>query len=138
MTAGDIYTIAGDGIRGYFGDGGPAPDASLDFPGGVAVDGTGNVAIADLGNNRVRVVAAKTGTFYGVAMTAGNIYSIAGDGVVGYFGDGGQAAQAELNEPAGVAPDAAGNLLISDSGSGRVRVMTPGPAALSPHRPAGR
>jgi len=57
-------------------------------------------------------------------MTAGNIYTVAGDGIPGYFGDGGQAAKAELNIPGGVAPDAAGGLLIADSGSGRVRVVT--------------
>ena len=123
MTAGDIYAIAGTGNHGFFGDGGPALSAELDWPASVVVDGAGNVAIADLRNNRVRVVAAKTGTFYGVAMTARHIYTVAGDGFQGYFGDGRQAAQAELNNPGGVAAGADGSLLIADSGSGRVRVL---------------
>ena len=124
MTAGDIYTIAGSGIRGYFGDGRPAIDASFDGPSGVVVDSTGNVAIGDSANNRVRVVAAKNGTFYGVAMIAGDVYTVAGNGVQGYSGDGGQAARAELDRPGGVALDPVGSLLIADTGSGRVRVLT--------------
>ena len=64
---------------------GPRLTPHLAIPDGVAVDSAGNVAIADLSNNRVRVVAAKTGTFYGLAMTAGNIYTVAGDGGPGVF-----------------------------------------------------
>ena len=124
MTAGDIYTVAGDGDHGFFGDGGPALNAELDWPASVAVDAAGNVAIADLRNNRVRVVAVKTGTFYGHAMTAGDIYTAAGDGFQGYFGDGRQATKAELNNPAGLAAGANGSLLITDGGSARVRVVT--------------
>jgi len=97
--------------------------ADLAIPVGVAVDGAGNVAIADLRNNRVRLVAVQTGAFYGQAMTAGHIYTVAGDGFQGYFGDGRQATQAELNQPGGVAAGAGGSLLIADSGSGRVRVL---------------
>jgi trimeric autotransporter adhesin len=123
MTAGDIYTVAGDGTQGYSGDGGPATSAELNNPGGVAVDGAGNLVIADGGNDRVRVVAASTGTFYGQAMTAGDIYTIAGDGTKGYSGNGGPAASAELNDPQGVAFDSAGNLVIADTGSDRVRVV---------------
>jgi hypothetical protein len=124
MTAGDIYTVAGDGDHGFFGDRGPALNAELDWPASVAVDAAGNVAIADLRNNRVRVVAVKTGTFYGHAMTAGDIYTAAGDGFQGYFGDGRQATKAELNNPAGLAAGANGSLLITDGGSARVRVVT--------------
>jgi hypothetical protein len=123
MTAGDIYAIAGTGNHGFFGDGGPALSAELDWPAGVAVDGAGNVAIADLRNNRVRVVAATTRTFYGVAMTAGHIYTVAGDGFQGYFGDGRQATKAELNNPAGLAAGPNGSLLITDAGSARVRTL---------------
>jgi hypothetical protein len=122
MTAGDIYTIAGNGDHGFFGDGGPALSAELAWPASVVVDRAGNVAIADLRNNRVRVVAAKTGTFYGIAMTAGHIYTVAGDGFRGYFGDGRQATKAELNSPAGLAVRPNG-LLITDAGSGRVRTL---------------
>src|SRR5262249_39234350 len=102
MKGGDIYVIAGNGNPGVSGDGGPATQAELAIPACVAVDGAGNVAIADLRNNRVRLVAVKTGTFYGQAMTAGHIYTVAGDGFQGYFGDGRQATQAELNQPGGV------------------------------------
>jgi secreted PhoX family phosphatase len=73
MTAGHIYTIAGGGTTGL-GNGGPATSAELAGPRGLAVDGAGNLLIADSGNERVRVVAARTGTFYGKAMTAGGAW----------------------------------------------------------------
>jgi sugar lactone lactonase YvrE len=123
MTAGDIYTVAGTGTQGFSGDGGPATSAELNFPQGVAVDAAGNLVVADTGNNRVRVVAARTGTFYAQAMTAGNIYTIAGNGRHGFSGDGGPATKAELG-PSGVAVDAAGNLLIADTGNQRIRMET--------------
>ncbi len=72
------------------------------------MDAAGNLVIADTGNNRVRVVAASTGTFYGQAMTAGDIYTVAGNGTSGFSGDGGPATSAELTSPPGVAVDAAG------------------------------
>ena len=115
MTAGDIYTVAGNGSFGFSGDGGPATKAQLDLPDGVAVDGAGNLLIADSDNNRIRVVAARTGTLYGQAMTAGDIYTVAGNGGTGPLGDGGPATQARLAGPRGVAVDRAGNLLIADS-----------------------
>ena len=71
----------------------------------------------------MRVVAAKTGTFYGQAMTVGDIYTIVGDGTAGYSGDLGPAAQAELDNPEGVAVDDAGNLLIADASNARVRMV---------------
>ncbi len=123
MTAGDIYTVAGDGNFGFSGDGGPATSAELSLPEGVAVDAAGSLLIADTGNARVRVAAARTGTFYGQAMTAGDIYTVAGDGTNGFSGDGGPATSAGLSGPVGVAVDAAGNLLIADTGDGRVRVV---------------
>ncbi len=126
MTAGDIYTIAGDGHQGYSGDGGPATSAELGFPTGVAVDGSGNVLINDFNNNAVRVVAASTGTFYGRAMTAGDIYTLAGDGHPGFAGDGGPAAGSQLDDPDGVAVDSAGNVVIADAGNNRVRVVAAG------------
>ena len=124
MTAGDIYTVAGNGTLGFAGDGGPATSAELNTPQGVAADGAGNLLFADSFNQRVRVVAASTGTFYGQAMTAGDIYTVAGEGRAGFSGDGGPAARAELNAPVGVAADAAGNLLIADTGSNRIRLVT--------------
>src|SRR5205807_2967618 len=91
MTAGDIYTVAGTGTFGFSGDGGPATAAELGSPGQTAVDGAGNLVIADSANDRVRVVAARAGTFYGQAMTAGDIYTVAGTGTGGFSGDGGPA-----------------------------------------------
>ena len=123
MTAGDIYTVAGDGSNAFAGDGGPATAAGLSFPGHVAVDQAGNLVIPDTGHNRVRVVAATSGTFYGQAMTAGDIYTVAGDGTSGLSGDGGPALQAELESPGMTAVDQAGNLLIADRGNYRVQVL---------------
>ena len=122
MTGGDIYTVAGDGTGGFSGDGGPATKAELGA-GGVAVDAAGNLLIADTYNQRIRVVAARTGTFYGRAMTGGDIYTIAGDGTFGFSGDGGPATAAELRSPGGVATDGHGNLLIADTGSNRIRTV---------------
>ena len=133
MTAGDIYTVAGDGSIGFSGDGGPATSAELNRPWGVAVDGAGNIAVADtnygstqfdMGNNRVRVVAAATGTFYGVPRTAGDIYTVAGNGTPGFSGDGHAATAAEIDEPFGVGVGAGGNLLIADVFDGRVRQVS--------------
>jgi DNA-binding beta-propeller fold protein YncE len=121
MTAGDIYTVAGNGTQGFSGDGGPATSAELNHPFGVAADEAGNLVFTDLQNQRVRVVAASTGSFYGQAMTAGDIYTVAGNGRLGFSGDGGPATSAELLDPYGVAVDGAGNLLISDSVNNRIR-----------------
>jgi hypothetical protein len=121
MTAGDIYTLAGGGTS--LGDGGPATDAKLGNPLGVAVDQAGNVLIADTGDNRVRVVAASTGAFYGQAMTAGDIYTVAGNGTAGFFGDGGAGTSAWLSRPSGVAADGT-NLLIADTANSRIRELT--------------
>src|SRR5437763_10323936 len=86
MTAGDIYTVAGTGAQGFSGDGGPATGGGLTVPASAAVDAAGNLVIADYGDNRVRVVAAGTGTYYGQQMTAGDIYTIAGAGAQGLSG----------------------------------------------------
>src|SRR5690348_10724994 len=130
MTAHDIYTVAGNGSAGFSGDGGVATSAELDFPGTVAVDGAGNLVIADSGNQRVRVVADASGTFYRQPMTAGHIYMVASNGSPshqsggqGYSGDAGPALRAQLDFPRGVAVDAAGNLVIADTFSQRVRVV---------------
>src|SRR5215470_10357894 len=123
MTAGDIYTVAGNGTTGFAGDGGPATGAGLDSPRGVTVDGAGNLVIADRGNNLVRVVAATSGTFSGQAMPAGDIYTVAGNGTLGFSGDGGAATSAELASPAQTAVDGDGNLVIADGANGWVRVV---------------
>jgi sugar lactone lactonase YvrE len=122
MTADDIYTVAGNGNGGFSGDGGPATKAGL-TPDSVAVDGAGNLIVADAQDNRVRMVAVKTGTYYGQKMTAGDIYTIAGNGIRGFYGDGGPATAAEFWAPTDVAVDASGNVLISDSNNFRVRVV---------------
>ena len=100
MVAGDIYTVAGfrKGGFGFSGDGGPATKAELNgVVGSVRADHAGNLVLADDENNRVRVVAARTGTFYGVHMTADHIYTVAGNGTVGFSGDGGPATAAEFS-----------------------------------------
>jgi trimeric autotransporter adhesin len=123
MTAGDIYTVAGNATQLYSGDGGQATGAEFNGPFGVALDGAGDVLIADTGNNRIRMTPVTTGTFYGQAMTAGHIYTVAGDGTQGFAGDGGPATAAELFDPSGVAVDAQGNLVIADLGNNRIRVV---------------
>ena len=123
MKAGHIYTIAGTGTSGYSGDGGPGTSAELSGPDGVTADQDGNAVVADTGNSRIRVVAAQSGTFYGQAMTAGDIYTIAGDGERNLTGDGGPAAAAELRLPGGLTTDSAGNLVIADTGNQRIRVI---------------
>ena len=88
------------------------------------MDHAGNIVIADTQDNRVRVIAATTGTFYSVPMTAGDIYTIAGNGTGEFSGDGGPATSAELGAPDGVAVDTAGNLVISDALNMRLRLIT--------------
>jgi hypothetical protein len=121
MTAGDIYTVAGDGQIGFSGDGGPGTSAGVNRPNGGATDTAGNLLIADTFNDRIRVVAASTGTFYGQAMTAGHIYTVAGSGTAGFSGDGGAAVSADLSGPDAVTADGAGGLLIADTGDSRIR-----------------
>jgi hypothetical protein len=122
MTAGDIYTIAGGGTGGL-GDGGPATHAALSSPGGVSLDPHGNVVVSDTGDQRVRVVAATGGRFYGQAMTAGDIYTIAGNGTGGLSGNGGPGTAAELRGPQDAAPDPHGNIVIVDALNNRIRVV---------------
>jgi uncharacterized protein (TIGR03437 family) len=112
---GIITTIAGNGVEAFSGDGGAATNASLSFPLGVAVDRSGNVYIADAGNNRVRRITP-----------GGIIATVAGNGQGRFAGDGSAAAGASLNIPSDVALDAAGNLYIADSGNNRVRTVSTG------------
>jgi sugar lactone lactonase YvrE len=110
-SSGKMITVAGSGQAGYSGDGGPATQAKLDGPLGVAVDAAGDLFIADSLNNRVREVV----------VTTGDIITLAGDGSWSDRGDGGPAAAAELADPHGVVVDASGNLFIADTGKGRIR-----------------
>jgi hypothetical protein len=125
VTAGHIYAIAGTGTAGFSGDGGSASAARMHFPLGVVLDPHGNLVISDTFNNRVRVLAARSGRFYGQTMTTGGIYTIAGADTGGFSGDGGPAAAANLNSPGPLAFDHQGNLLIGDA-SGRLRVLAAG------------
>ncbi|RJX38992.1 hypothetical protein D3P09_15920 [Paenibacillus pinisoli] len=109
-VSGEISTVAGGRGNGYMGDGGPATSARLSYPDGVAVDSIGNLYIADKGNHRIRKVD-----------TSGTISTVAGSGVRGYSGDGGDAELAQLNSPTGVAADGSGNLYISDTANHRIR-----------------
>jgi len=109
-TSGVITTIAGNGTPGYSGDGGAATAAELSYPTGVAVDGSGNIYIADYGNSRLRKVNS-----------SGVITTFAGNGTIGYSGDGGAATAAELYYPYGVAVDGSGNLYIADQYNNRIR-----------------
>ena len=115
VSGGIITTIAGTGTPGYSGDGGQATSAQLYYPEGVAVDGQGNLYIADAYNQRVRKITP-----------AGIITTIAGTGTAGYSGDGGQATSAQLNYPGGVAVDTEGDLFIADESNSRIRKVTPG------------
>ena len=110
-NGGTISTVAGTtGFGGFNGDG-PIATAQLNRPSGVAVDGDGNIVIADWGNNRVRRIAAYGGT----------LVTIAGNGTPGFSGDGPSASLSTLNGPFGVATDGAGIVCIADSGNNRVR-----------------
>jgi trimeric autotransporter adhesin len=110
-SSGTITTIAGNNTVGYSGDSGLATNASLYGPSGVAVDSSGNLYIADAGNNRIRKVAAATGV----------ITTIAGTGTAGYSGDNGAATSATLNKPSAVVEGSTGNLYILDTGNNVVR-----------------
>jgi sugar lactone lactonase YvrE len=111
--AGTITTFAGTGISGFSGDGGPAISARLYAPHGVAVDGQGNVYIADSYNHRVRKVNP-----------SGTITTVAGTGKQGFSGDGGPATSATMTYPLGVGADAQGNVYVLDNN--RVRKVSGG------------
>ncbi|WP_052733139.1 NHL domain-containing protein [Hymenobacter terrenus] len=114
-ATGVITTVAGTSATpGFSGDGGPATGAMLDTPRGVAVDGSGNIYIADVGNFRIRKVSAATGV----------ITTLAGTGTAGFSGDGGPATGAMLNSPRGVAVDGNGNIYIADQSNHRVRKVS--------------
>ena len=104
--SGVITRVAGISARGYSGDSGPALDAQLSRPGGIALDTAGNLFIADIDNHRIRKVSAD-----------GIITTVAGNGVAGFSGDGGPATDAQFYLPAAVAVDGKGNLFILDWGN---------------------
>src|SRR4051794_20716220 len=112
--SGVITTVAGNGIKGYRGDGGPAVDATLNEPYGIELDADGNLFIVDRLNYCIRVVDGKTGVIITVAGTGGKL---------GFTGDGGPATQALLREPNGLCLDGKGKLYIADVADQRVRVI---------------
>ena len=113
-ATGTISTVAGNGSAGYSGDGGAATAAQLGYPFGIALDGTGNLYIAEATNLRVRKVTP-----------AGVISTFAGNGTNGYSGDGGAATAAGLGQLADVTVDASGNVYLGTYASNRVRKVSP-------------
>jgi thiol-disulfide isomerase/thioredoxin/outer membrane lipoprotein-sorting protein len=152
---GSAAVIAGNGIAGFSGDGGPAIFASLNQPASIAVDGAGNVYVGDNGNSRIRKIGAggiitslsipqlqqagglavdSAGSLYITETSAnrvrkisqdGNVTTIAGTGIPGARGDGSSAAVAQLSSPNGLALDGSGTVYIADTGNHRVRKVTP-------------
>ena len=114
-TSGFITTLAGTGVAGFSGDGGPATAAQLNLPYGLAADLAGYVYVADLNNDRVRRIGPD-----------GVITTVAGNGIRGSSGDGGAATSAPLLTPRNVVVDAAGNFYFSEFDGHRVRKVTPG------------
>src|ERR1019366_7763867 len=102
--------VAGSSL---IGDGGPALAAQFSAIQGIAVDCLGNLYLSDTSNHRVRKVSG------------GKVTTIAGTGTAGYSGDGGQAVNAQLNLPYGLALDSAANVYVADYGSQRVRRISP-------------
>jgi hypothetical protein len=113
-SSGVITTVAGNGTAGYSGDSGQATSAELNQPSRIDLDGSGNIYIADSGNNRIRKVTVGTGV----------ITTVAGNGTYGYSGDSGQATSAELAYPTAVIVDGSGNLYIADYDNERIREVT--------------
>lgn len=109
-----LFDLAGTGVSGFSGDGGPAGLAQLHGPRGVAIDANGRVAVADSNNHRIRFVGPD-----------GLIITGAGTGVAGFAGDGGPATAAQLNAPSGVAATADGGLLVADLLNHRIRRVSP-------------
>jgi sugar lactone lactonase YvrE len=109
-TDGTIITVAGTAFFGFSGDGGPATNAALHNPQGLALDSFGNLLIADTGNNRIRAIKPD-----GIIMT------VAGRGSAMFSGDGGAATNAYLNGPTGICVDSAGNWFIADMYNSRIR-----------------
>ncbi|MEA2425837.1 MAG: hypothetical protein QOH13_2247 [Thermoleophilaceae bacterium] len=112
--SGRILTIAGNGSRGFAGDGGPPTGATLQDPTALALGKDGSLYVADTGNNRIRVIRPN-----------GVIGTVAGTSDQGFSGDGGPASAAQLNAPQGLAIALNGGVFLSDTGNNRVRLIRP-------------
>jgi hypothetical protein len=123
MQANHLYTIAGTGFPGYSGDGGPANQAQLDHPHSLAMDGNGNLAVADMQNHVIRLIAAVPGRYFGADLTAGMIRTVVGHGRADFAGDGGPARDAGLNEPYAVLWPDPHRLIIVDKMNHRLRLV---------------
>jgi streptogramin lyase len=122
-----VTTVAGNGTKGYSGDGGPALEASLNMPHELAFDMRGNLYIAERDNHVIRKVDLKTGI----------ITTAAGTGTPGYGGDGGPGAKAQLRQPHCVIRDRDGTLLICDIGNHRIRRLHPDTGILDTYAGTG-
>jgi uncharacterized protein (TIGR03437 family) len=119
---GELTVLAGGGNVGFAGDNGPAINAYLDDPMGVAVDSAGNVYVSDSINSRIRRISP-----------SGIITTIAGSSDPGYSGDGGPAPNAELQFPRGIAVGSSGKIFIADTGNNVVRALTPAAPVVNPN-----
>jgi uncharacterized protein (TIGR03437 family) len=115
-----LTTLAGTGNYGFSGDGGPAANAQLDTPQGLAMDAAGYLYLSDSFNSRVRKI-----------LQDGTIETIGGNGAFGYTGDGGPATAASLDIPRGLAVDGQGNVYVADNANGCIRLLTPAYPAIN-------
>ncbi len=119
-----ITTVVGGGATTALTNGVASSAESLGSPLDAVFDANGNIVFADQNNNVIRVAATSTGTFYSRAMVAGHTYTIMGNGVDGYLGDGSSAlTSAEFSGPNGLAIDGEGDIAITDSGNDAVRLF---------------
>lgn len=124
VTANQMTAIVGTGLPGFAGDGGNPAAAQLNGSTDIQLDRLGNLFIADHYNNRLRMVPTVDGSHYGVAMSAGNIYTIVGTGQATSTGDGGPALSATINGAGAMDVDQDGNIFVCDVYGNRVRFIS--------------
>lgn len=122
-VGGTISTAVGTGADSPGANGTPATSCAVAYPYAVALDASDNLYFVDSALSAVRMVPKVGGTYFGVPMAAGQVYTIAGNGSATFSGDGGAATSAGLNYPSGLAFDSSGNLLISDTFNNRIRMV---------------